>query len=348
MDMKSHLINNIFKENLKYLPKWQGALANHVSMAAVAMFKMKEWVHIEDSEIERQAKKYALNLTPNRINSSSIDLQQIEWAMQKKLLGYDEYYESWKNFFLKEFADKDTKEVMSLWLSRLGTGISAAAGHSVIRLAYALMAEPHLERAVFIEEIATCFGDYASRYFPLSEEIITNDSSKKIRLDQYILEHNGLPEEKLSILSSCNLIEDKYYLCRNFPEFHEALSKLNTEIDFESVLKNLASIAATNPSFALLHCITLAHALLCLYDYLPAFNKKSLSHGYRDYVVAAILTNNLNIQPFELEGVTLEQVYQNVEGLQNDHSQKIAFTLTELYARYSNPIYLEAALSYIK
>ena len=346
--MKTHLINNIFKENLKYLPKWNGALANHVSMAAVAMFKMKKWVPIDDSEIEKQAKKYTVNLTPNRENSSSIDLQKIEWPMQKNLLGHDEYYESWKNFFLKEFKDKDTKELICLWLSRLGTGISAAAGHSVIRLAYAVMAKPYLEQAVFIEEVATCFGDYAARYFPLSDERIVNDSSKKISLDQYILDHNVLPKEKLSLLSSCNLIEDKYFLCRNFPEFHKALSKVNTEIDFEIVLKNLSSIAVTNPSFALLHCITLAHALLCLYDYLPELNKKSLSHGYRDYVVSAILTNNLSIQSFELKGVTLEQVYQKVEGLENDHSQKIAFTLTELYSRYAAPIYLEATLSFIK
>ena len=346
--MKTHLINSIFKENLKYLPKWQGALANHVSMAAVAMFEMKKWVRIDDSEIENQAKKYTENLTLNRKNSSAIDLQQIEWPMQKSLLGHDEYYESWKRFFLKELADKDAKEVISLWLSRLGAGISAAAGHSVIRLAYAVMAASYLEQEVFVQEIATCLADYASRYFPLSDETIINDSVQRIPLDQYILAHKVLPKEQLSLLSSCNLIEDKYFLCRNFPEFHEALSKVNTEIDFEIVLKNLASISVTNPSFALLHCITLAHALLCLYDYLPEFNKKTLSQGYRDYVVAAILTNNLNRQSFEIKGATLEQVYQQVEGLQDDHSQKIAFTLTALYKRYGAQIFLEAAVSFSK
>jgi len=346
--MKTHILNKIFKENLKYLPKWHGALANHVSMAAVAMFTMKEWVPIDNSQIEKQAQKYMENLTSLRTNSSSIDLHQLDWEMQKNLLGYDEYYESWKSFFLKEFSDKDTKEVICIWLDRLGIGMSAAAGHSIIRLAYALMAEPNLEREVFIEEIATCLGDYASRYFPLSDKNPEKDSSQKIPLDQYILEHPPLSEEKLSILSSCSLIEDKYYLCRNFPEFHQALAQVNTGISFEPVLRNLSSIAVTNPNFALLHCITLGHALLYLYDKLPEFNKVSLSQGYRDFVIAALLCNNLSIKPFENKDVTLKQVYRQVSDLQNDHSQKIVFSLTELYKRYSSPLYLEAALSYIK
>lgn len=346
--MNQHLINNIYKENLKYLPKWHGALANHTSMAAVAMYTMKEWVPIEDSEILKQAKKYMLNLTPIRENSSSIDLHQIDWALQKKLLGHDEYYESWKNFFLKEFTNKDPKEITSLWLSRLGIGISAAAGHSVIRLAYAFMAESFLERNVFIEEIATCFGDYAARYFPLSTEISKNNTPQNIQLDEFILDHNNLPEAKLSILSSCRLIEDKYHICRNFPEFQEAVAQVNSIIDFEAILKNLCAIAINTPSFALLHCITLAHALLHLFDYLPEFNKLTIYHGYRDYVIAALLTNNLNAQPFEKKDVSLDEVYQHVEGLENDHSQKIAFTLMELHKRNEDPIFLQAALSFIK
>jgi len=114
--MQKNILNKIFKENLKYLPKWQGALANHVSMAAVALFTMKQWVSIDDAKIKREAQKYMENLTPLRINSSSIDMNQLSWDMQKSLLGYDEYYESWKNFFLKQFSDKDTKGIIGIWL----------------------------------------------------------------------------------------------------------------------------------------------------------------------------------------------------------------------------------------
>jgi len=101
--MQDHLLNKIFKENLKYLPKWHGALANHVSMAAFALFTMKEWVPIDDSKIEMEAKKYMINLTPVRVNSSSIDLSKLSWELQKSLLGHDEYYESWKGFFYNNF-----------------------------------------------------------------------------------------------------------------------------------------------------------------------------------------------------------------------------------------------------
>lgn len=348
--MKTHLLNKIFQENLMYLPRWHGALANHVSMAAFAMYAMKEWVPVDDSEIKRQAKKYMENLTPLRANSSSIDLHQLNWDMQKNLLGYDEYYESWRKFFLQELSDKGIKAVVCIWLTRLGLGMSAAAGHSIIRLSYAFMAEPYLEREVFIEEIATCLGDFASRYFPLSDEIIEveNDLSQTVRLDKYVLDHPALPEEKMSILSSSSLIEDKYYLCRNFLEFNQALTLVNTEIDFECVLKNLSSIAVINPNFALLHCITLAHALLYLYENLPEFNKATLSQGYRDYVIAAILCNNLRVESFETKGATLEQVYTKASGLQNDHSQKIVFSLVGLHKRYSSSLLLEAALSYIQ
>lgn len=345
--MEEHLINKIFKENHKYLPKWQGALANHVSMAALALYKMKEWAPINDQKILREAHKYMENLTPNRVNSSSIDMNLLSWTMQNKLLGHDEYYESWKNYFLLALTDGQIKEIIGLWLDRLGVGLSAAAGHSVIRLAYALMAEPYLERKVFIEEIATCLADYASRYFPLSRITIVN-ASQSVPLDQYILEHSPLSDEKQTILSSCRLIEDKFFLCRNFSEFHDALALVNSEINFKKVLSNLSSIAVTNPNFTLLHCITIAHAILYLTEHLPSFNKANLYQGYRDFVIAALLCNNLSYKSFEHQTISLDQVYQHVSILENDHSQKIAFTLTELYKQHASPIYLEAAMSYIK
>ena len=346
--MQPHLLNNIFKENLNYLPKWNGALANHVSMEAFALFTMKKRVPIDDAKIEREAKEYMKNLTPLRVNSTSIDLNQLSWDMQKSLLGHDEYYESWKDFFLIQFSDNEPKEIIGIWLERLGVGLSAAAGHSVIRLAYAVMAKPHLEQEVFIEELATCLADYASRYFPLSNETLEISSSQEITLDQYILDHKNLSVENLSLLASCRLIEDKYFLGRNFPEFQDTLKQVNANVNLNEILKNLASIAVTNPNFALLHCITLGHATMYLLDNLPEFNKTNIFHGYRDFVIAALLCNNLNYVSFKRKEVTLNQVYAQVSKLDNDHSQKIVFTLTELYKQKSSPIYLEAALSYIK
>lgn len=346
--MQKHILNNIFKENLKYLPKWEGALANHVSMAAVALFKMKEWVPIDDSKIEEEAHRYMENLSLLRVNSSSIDISKLSWDLQKSLLGYDEYYESWKRFFLQQFSNNDPKIIIGLWLERLGVGLSAAAGHSVIRLAYALMAEPYLEKEVYIEEIAICLADYTSRYFPLSNEKIETNSSREIALDQFILEHSSLSDEKLSLLDSCNLIEDKYFLCRNFSEFHDSIKQVNTEINFKEVFRSLASIGVTNPNFALLHCITLGHAILHIKNNIPEINMSSVYHGYRDFVIAAVLCNNLQVRSFENNDVTLNEVYHQVSNLENDHSQKIVFTLTELYKQHPSPIYLQAALSYAK
>lgn len=345
--MPEHILNKIFKENLRYLPKWNGALANHVSMAAVALFKMKEWVPIDDDKIIREANKYMRGLTPLRLNSSSIDLSRLNWEMQKGLLGHDEYYESWKDFFLQQLKEKDNKEMIGIWLARLGVGLSAAAGHSIIRLAYALKAETYLTSEVYTEEIATCLADLASRYFPLSSENLELEAEQTVTLDQYVLDHAPLPDEKLSLLSTCSLIEDKFFLCRNFSEFQNALSQVNIDFEFHKVLNNLSSIAVTNPNFALLHCITIAHAIIYLSDNLPVFDIRNLYHGYRDFVIAALLCNNLSIQPFEHKEVTLDQVYSQISKLENDHSQKIAFTLTELYKRYSAPIFLQAALSYI-
>jgi len=52
--------------------------------------------------------------------------------------------------FLQQFLNNDPKVIIGLWLERLGEGVSSAAGHSVIRLSYALKAEPYLERERFI------------------------------------------------------------------------------------------------------------------------------------------------------------------------------------------------------
>jgi len=344
--MKAHFLNKIFKENLNFLPKWHGALANHTSMAATAMFLMSEYGCFDERGIKKQADNYMQNLTPNRINQSLIDLGGLDWTMQQSLLGRDDFYESWKSYFINELSSNDHKVVIALWLERLGVGVSAAAGHSLIRLAYGLMAEPYLERKVFIEEVAVCLSDYCSRYLALSENK-PDISTRKTSLSQYILQGSDLSSKNREILNSCSLIEDKYFICRNFSEFKQATMSVNVMFDFEKVLENIVSISIVNPDFALLHCITLAHAVLYLTDVLPAFEQRPLYQGYRDYVIAALLCQNLKMQKFEKQSISINNLWQKISDLENTHSQKIAFSLIELSKRYDSPLYLQSVVSFI-
>jgi hypothetical protein len=338
-------LEEVYEANLNYLARWDTSLANHVSMAAAAMFLMREKTQVEARKIRCDAATYSESLSPKRVNAAFIKLEGLTWSIQQQLLGHDDLQESWLTFF-RNALDQDVDLVIAVWLQRLGYGISAAAGHSIIRIHYAMAVRDALSCDVFKEELAISFADLASRYTVLT---LGNIAERKRSLEDYIDDHPSLPASVVTMIEHGSLIEDRLFLVKTNPIYQSTVQGIALNYDIVQCLRRLAVIAKKTADFTLLHTITVGQALIDIMRWCPALDNLSLRQGYRDFVVAAVFANNLPNVTLDTENeTTIDEVYAEVPNLTNDHSQKITYSLTKLYEEFAYPEFLQAARVYQK
>ena len=338
-------INKIYKDNLQYLPRWKTAYANHVSMFSAALFLMREHAPITPEKLLKDAAAYTRQLSPRRENSSGIDIKKLPWSRQQQLLGHDDLYESWFALFRRRFDSEQLDDEIACWLHRLGRGLCAGAGHSVIRIFYALAMRQYLEEAIFREELAIAFSDLASRYLPLT--LLDESGSLQHALPAFIARQHRYPQELLEEVQAGQLIEDRLMIIRAQDKYLELTKTVRTDFEFEPTLVALSEVAARTTDFSLLHGLTVGHALLEIFACLPALDQSTLRQGYRDFIVAAsTYADRSDDDTAEANSVALEDIFQAVPDLIDDHAQKASFSLTELYRHFPRPQFLIAARSY--
>ena len=71
MNDLSTTLNTIFRDNHGYLARWDTAYANHLSMAAAALFLMSDRCAIPAEKLERDAAIYQGYLSPLRRNTAA-------------------------------------------------------------------------------------------------------------------------------------------------------------------------------------------------------------------------------------------------------------------------------------
>ena len=336
-------LNEIYKQNLNYLARWNTGLANHVSMAAAAMFLMRDSTNISQQKLLEDAIAYSEQLSLKRKNDGGIKLDELTWPVQQKLLGHDDFQESWQSYFIQQF-NLDTERTLMFWLSRLGDGLSAAAGHSVIRIHFALAVRRQLDKAVFEEEMAIAFSDLASRYNRLTQGD-RNTGNKS--LEEFLIDHSGLPNETKHLAKAGKLIEDRLMIIRTQENFQSTAQAIAVDYDLVQCLRLLSSMVTESANFALLHAITVGQALLDIMTWFPEMNNNPIRLGYRDYVTAIVIGEDLpNAANTENSNVKLSDIYSRVPQLNNDHAQKISFSLSRLYREFEYSEFLTAANLY--
>ena len=334
------VINEIYEHNHNYLSRWRTGLANHVSMAAAAMYLMQDDTHVSDQKIREDADLWTKNLSPKRMNAGGVKLNDLPWSIQQALLGHDDFMESWQSYFNQQCRES-VDETLRLWLPRLAYGLSAAAGHSIIRIHYALAVKNALASSVFIEEMAISFADLASRHLCLTSAnaVIGNNA-----LESFLSNHSGLPASARRTVNSGSLIEDRLIILRTQPDFQNQTQSIALDYDFGNCLRLLSAIATQTTNFALLHAITVGQAVLDILNCYPDLDGQPIRQGYRDFVVATVLGEDLpNAQGIESESIPLSDIYARVPDLIDDHSQKISYSLSRLYKEFGYDEFLNAA-----
>ena len=334
------ILKAIYKTNVSYQARWNTSLANHASMAATAMYLMKDKADISAEKINGEAAEYSKSLSTKRINESFIDIAKLPDDIQNSLLGHDDLQESWQAYFAAALS-RNLDSNIQIWLERFGAGLNAAAGHSILRLYFSLTVRGLFDREFLIQELSICFADLASRYCELSD---VADTGGETRLTDFLLSHSALTGADLNSVKSGQLMEDRMLILKSLETYQSVIRSISLEYDLIDTLRSLASMATEAPNIGVLHAITVGQALLGIYDIYPSLKKSSLNRGYRDYVIAMVLGYELpNAKRLIVESLTLTEVYKQVVDLRNDHSQKATFSLTHLYERTGYIEFLVAA-----
>ena len=336
-------LKQIFERNFGYLARWNTTNANHVSMAAAAMYLMREKTQVRMEKLIDDSQTNSKQLSPRRKNDTFVKLIDLPWNIQQTMLGYDDLQESWYSFFQSEF-EGDLVQTIPVWLERLGIGFSSAAGHSVIRIYYAIAVRKVLTPSIFKEELAISFADIASRHYPMTEGTIAIGSNA---LEDYLEYHLPIDNAVSALVNSGTLIEDRMMILRATSYYQDTVSNIAINFNIEKCLRRLAGMVKKSPDFMLLHTITTGQALLELIRWYPDMDDSSLRQGYRDFVVAAVISSHLPNSMLIFEtNLKVREIFERVPLLKNDHSQKATYSLMKLHEEYRHPEFLNAAKYY--
>ncbi len=335
------VLNRIFETNLGYLARWDTLLANHVSMAAAAMFLMGERSGVRPSKLLDDAACNTRNLSPRRTNAGAIAFERLPWPVQRELLGLDDLWESWEALFIQEFDGDDLDEPIRRWVERLGFGLCAAAGHSIIRIHFALAVREVLAKRILRRELAIAFADLASRYTILT----ANDfAAGEESLEAFLDNHPSPPDAVTDLVCSGMLIEDRFLLLRTDDLFRQTAIGISLDYDILECLRRLASLVGEDFDITLLHAITVGEAVHGICTCLSNFDARSLLQGYRDFVVATVFASGLqNTILGRKPQTSIDAVFARVPTLATDHAQKATFSLTRLFEETGYSEFVEAA-----
>lgn len=153
-------------------------------------------------------------------------------------LGRRERFAAWGRFFAAAIDDDDWRDVLDLWVARLGPGISAAATHGVIRLGHAVRGLAAEETQPRRREFADALASWAASYAELPASGGSGPQRRPPR--RAISRVPVVPPERRrpgNIAASLARLEQ-------FPEFAEAAAEVDLDGAVQPLLAELTELFA--------------------------------------------------------------------------------------------------------
>jgi Questin oxidase-like len=318
-------------------PEYQGGLANHGPMASEALIAMDRPDAVVNW-VERYKKSLQTHATPiGKINKT-------EWQQS---LGNFNLSAEWIAFFNRELKEKPWRSVLNEWVTNFAPGLSAAAGHGLLRTAHITRRLAKKETQSRLHELAEGLGYWAARYqiLPANER----KPAKQLLPSQAINQLKLLPTEQRlngpSVVRGLLKLED-------FPPFADVINMVDTSGDPEKFISNLTETFATvyveNPSrryiISFIHAVTAPSAIRLM---LPSLSNEA-KHGILRYgwQLAAGIYSAFGETLIKTKTDTNESKEDLIDrAVKNGDEHAIKFTEACLreYALNPKPVYLLAA-----
>ncbi|RYV01681.1 hypothetical protein SOPP22_15065 [Shewanella sp. OPT22] len=314
-------LTQLLEKGAKYHPNYRNGLSSHLPMVLVALDRLGA----SEQKLEQFYCDYidVLDLadgasTVERINDVS------------EYLGDSEKYLSYLKYFQSRLELEGYESVLKTTLLQLIPGISAAAFHTLIRLAYAVEAENDTEIAI---ALAYWSAEYQAFDLDLSE---TNCTLEEIlfKLAPLGVQHSFMPG---IIVDRMNEIGE---LLR-----HSSIKIIPKDLTLESLKLCCLDAFYSKDDFTLLHTVTGCHAFSIILPFINDidFALKQLWQA----VLVAYLSTGLPYSGFSgfkaVQHVDFESVINKAISSNDDHIIKLTFTCYQEYLSTDNAGYFSIA-----
>ena len=327
----------VMDEALEMMSKL-GPFGNHCPMATEALIALghpEAVVPFVESYKRRFRANYPAAFQP---------ITEKNW---QEALGRGERNTDWITFFNIQLKENEWSRVVTNWTDVLAPGLSAAAGHGLIRTSHAVRSLSVKQTELRLRELAEGLGYWAAYYQPLPES--RNATTPKLKPREAIERIPLLPTERRtrgSLTSQIKRLED-------FQQFGQTINLISTtgkveqlvsEITETFAITYLKNVSDSN-NLGLLHAVTTTAGLRSLLPFLsPASTQRVLMYGWQAgaalYSIAGTGSVNKPIHPSEIKQADL---IERAVATKEEHAIKFTEACLREYALNQNQSYLQAA-----
>jgi Questin oxidase-like len=328
-NVSNDTLGQLIDEELDLDATTSQGLTNHLPMALVA----KAGLGATREELERFAAKYRRRLVPTSEQKSR--LTRFTW---RDAIGVHDAYVDLSEYFTREITEHGVEETLREHLGDLVDGISGAAFHGVIRLAYALdVASPARVAAglAYLASTAMFLG-------PLDVGTATSDDPETL-LRELALDATRPDDSVGNISARMRWVADR-------PAFTTVAASLSIDPATEARLSDAAlRLYASTNDFTALHGVTGLEAISRLRPFVSdverldraafqALAAAYLSIGAPDIWSSMRLSEMADATTWEETEVATRAAYSD-----DEHVSKIVFTSRRLNRTTGDSLYLAVA-----
>ena len=327
----SPVLARLLAENRKRSPEYGGGLANHMSMALVALHGLGA----DDARLQEYADRHARRLEPLPEDPGG-EVPE-DWS---SVLGRPGLLVPFRRRFDADIAKRGRAAVLGASLPRLASGIATAAFHCVIRTAYAVDCGDDAE-------LAFALAYFASYHHPLPRKDDGSEVPKEALAPLELLARARTTKSLAGKTLKGNLIIDVMDQAAVLPGIATVTDPLALDVDTHGRIAHAALrlYLATN-SFTALHLVTSTHALRVLAPFV-ADPMALLRPFWRAVAIAYVGLGTPEIPgedpALPKDAADWSKVAAAATKSNDDHVVKLALTCSREEQAWRDPLYRLAA-----
>jgi hypothetical protein len=283
------------------------------------------------SELRRFSNRYARRLA--KVDSGSQDLTKTNWL---RAVGVRDAYADLVCFFDSEVREMGVEAAVRTYLGYLVAGVSGAAFHGAIRLAYSLDVDSPERVAAALAYLASS----ASELAPLDDlDAKTDDPEELLTAMTVAGAWASVPSRKL-ISEEMNWVGAQ-------PGFSSFASSLKVDEGTPGRLAQAAlKVYASTNDFTALHGVTGMEALSRVRRFVDdterfdRYSFQALAAAFAAIGAPAVWSADQLADADSARDLSPEMVAQRAAWSDDEHVAKIVFTSQRLYEREHDPLYL--------
>ncbi|MGB8195762.1 MAG: questin oxidase family protein [Acidimicrobiales bacterium] len=323
-------LQELLDEELATDPTTVRGLTNHLPMALVA----KERLGADADELVRFAELYASRIQP--LDEPGTRLDESTW---RSAIGDYSAAAELREYFVRSVNDLGPEDALRTHLPPLLAGISGAAFHGVIRLAYAIeVASPSRIAAglAYLAEVGTPLKPLANGAFTSDDPVaVLNELSRSP--DVPVPPRGVNITESMRAVAHCDL-------------FDTAVSSLEITRDTDAALAQMAlHLYASTNDFTALHGVTGFEAIMALRPWvdegelLSRYAFQALVAAYLSIGAPALWSSD-RLDEFVGANTSDATAVASIAAFHDDeHVAKLVYTAQRSWGKTGDPLYLAVA-----